>query len=196
MNVFISYSRKDYEWVKKIRAYLQPLVNAKETIVLSDMDILPGQDWDEPIKKFIEFADIAIVLISPSYVASNFLCEFELSYIIKAAQENKIKVIPIMIQPVLRDGQIWNYQFLNEPSQPLALLSKNHQDIYLKKLLQLLKKLDNKTDTKINKSINIKKSFAPYSIDYPIEDIDYNIFYGNEENIFIQAERELERNKE
>ncbi|WP_158500455.1 toll/interleukin-1 receptor domain-containing protein [Xenococcus sp. PCC 7305] len=202
MNVFISYSRKDYIWVKKIRTCLEPLVNSGEIIVLSDMDILPGQNWDEQIKQFIELADITIVLISPSYVASNFLSKSELTSILKVAQENCTQVIPIFVESThlealalstqLNKQNLLNHDFLNL-SQPLGSLSQNQQDTYLKKLLQLIEEIVHNPD----KKINIKKRFSKRPIWLTEKNSEnYNIFYGGEENIFIQAERELESNKE
>ncbi|MEM9271715.1 MAG: toll/interleukin-1 receptor domain-containing protein [Cyanobacteria bacterium P01_F01_bin.143] len=188
VNVFISYSRKDYEWVKRIRTSLKPLVNSKEIIVLSDMDILPGQNWNEQIRNFLEWADVAIVLISPSYLASDFIRNVELPSICKAIKENHTQVIPIMIQSVEFEEEILNYKFLN-PSQPLVSLSQKQQDTYLRKLLRLLEEITNQIKTK-KRPLNKNLTLVGKNIE------NHSIFYGSEENIFIQAERELESNRE
>jgi hypothetical protein len=48
-SIFICYSHQDKGWRDRLLKFLQPL-NDEEQIVWSDLDIQPGDIWDEKIK--------------------------------------------------------------------------------------------------------------------------------------------------
>jgi WD40 repeat protein len=90
--VFISYSRKDIEFAKKLTGELQK----------SDMDfwvdwegIPPTVDWWREIEKGIEEADAFIFLISPDSAKSK-VCGQE----IEAAVQNGKRMIPIVVRDI------------------------------------------------------------------------------------------------
>ena len=93
--VFISYSRKDIEFAKRLTAELQK----------SDLDfwidwegIPPTVDWWREIEKGIEEADIFLFLISPDS-ASSKVCGDEIDYAIKNAK----KIIPLVARDIKGD---------------------------------------------------------------------------------------------
>jgi len=109
--VFISYSRKDIEFAKRLTAELQK----------SDIDfwidwegIPPTVDWWKEIEKGIEEADIYLFLISPDSIKSK-VCGQE----IDTAVKNGKRIIPIVVRdsswddtpPQLRH---LNYIFIRE----------------------------------------------------------------------------------
>lgn len=87
-DVFVSYSRKNVEFVRKIFDALES--NGKDAWV--DWENIPlTADWLEEIKNGIEAADSFIYVISPDSVHSE-VCAVELNH----ALENKKRLIPIM----------------------------------------------------------------------------------------------------
>src|SRR5919109_4626595 len=90
--VFVSYSRKDIEFAKRLTAELQK----------SDLDfwidwegIPPTVDWWKEIEKGIEEADIFLFLISPDSAKSK-VCGQE----IDTAVTNGKRIIPIVVREI------------------------------------------------------------------------------------------------
>jgi len=87
-DVFISYSRKDSEFVRSLYARL----DEEDRNAWVDWDNIPlTADWLEEIKAGIEAADSFIYVISPDSVHSD-VCAAELGH----ALENKKRLIPIV----------------------------------------------------------------------------------------------------
>ena len=86
--VFISYSRRDLEFVKQLVKWLE--ANNIDSWLDQD-DIEPAADWRERIRDGIENADNFIFVISPTSVQSNE-CRHELDI---AVRNNK-RMIPIL----------------------------------------------------------------------------------------------------
>lgn len=145
VNVFISYSLRDYEWVHKLYRLLKPLVKSGDLMLVSDVNILPGEDWDKRVKEFIESADVVVALVSPSYLASQFISAVELPLLLEAARQNRTQLVPLLIRPTQLEGEIQNWQFLNPPSQELSSLPKGEQEFYLQKVYHLVRGLASKT---------------------------------------------------
>jgi WD40 repeat protein len=86
--IFISYSRKDKDFVHQLA---DALVAAKREIWVDWEDIPPAADWHAEIFAGIEAADSFVFVISPDS-ASSQVCSEELDHAIK----NKKRLIPIL----------------------------------------------------------------------------------------------------
>jgi len=93
--VFISYSRKDKDFVRKLN---DALIAYERNPWIDWKDIAPTAEWNEEILHNIEAADHFVFVISPdSVVSSN--CKREIDH---AAQNHK-KMVPIFYRPVADD---------------------------------------------------------------------------------------------
>ena len=121
----------------RIVSFLTPL---RGSIYLwSDAAIMPGAEWNREIDNAINTAQIAILLISPSYLSSPFIREIEIPKIFKLSQAGKISVIPIILEPCLvENSPLSLIQSLNPPSDPLSRLPIEQRDKYLTKLAGLI----------------------------------------------------------
>lgn len=89
--VFISYSRKDSEFISRISTALA----ARSIDVLIDQhDIAPGEPWRERISKLLKSADSVVVVISPDSVRS-LACQSE----IDEADRLGKKLLPVLCRP-------------------------------------------------------------------------------------------------
>ena len=76
--VFVSYSREDGEWRRRFIEMLKPLVRERRLEVWSDDRVVVGYAWRPQLAKAISRSRVALLLISPAFLASDFIMEQEL----------------------------------------------------------------------------------------------------------------------
>jgi internalin A len=90
LRIFISYSHKDQRWLEKLEAHLKPLVAGGKLAAWADTSLVPGAKWKQEIAKTIQWANIAILLVTPDFLASDFIAQNELPPLLKAAEQNNL----------------------------------------------------------------------------------------------------------
>jgi len=102
MNGFISYAHDDHRMFRTIRTQLKSVERAFGIQFWSDQRINAGYVWDAEIRKHIDMADLFVLLVSPAFLASNYIWDQELPAIInrrKAA--NAVLVLPVVLTPCM-----------------------------------------------------------------------------------------------
>ncbi len=122
-HIFISYSRKDIDYVRKIVTALE----ASEFDVWIDLDDIPkGEDWEQEIYRNINEAEAFLFMLSPDSVISE-MCNKEIAH----AVENGKRILPI----VIRDADVEKFLFKNsreEISKRNWIFCRQSQDNFLK----------------------------------------------------------------
>jgi|GEM_PF-5165337 len=99
MNIFISYARRDDEWLKllepAIRAMLRVVV--PDAILFIDIDMEPGVFWRQKIQRSLESADLFILLGSSNFAYSREIINYELPLILKRPEA---AIFPILLTDV------------------------------------------------------------------------------------------------
>src|SRR5262249_11114323 len=108
--IFISYSHKDRRWLERLQVHLAPLTRSRDITIWSDEQIEPGENWGAKIDEAISKADVAILLVSPDYLASQWLTSRELPTLLKAAKERGLRILWLPIGPSLY-SETWISQF-------------------------------------------------------------------------------------
>jgi TIR domain-containing protein len=92
-DVFISYSRKDLEFVRRLVMDLE----RKALSVYFDLEIQTGESFVESLSKAIESARYLLVVLSPDYLESKWGQE-EMKLGLLRESERKATVIPLMVR--------------------------------------------------------------------------------------------------
>jgi internalin A len=81
--LFISYSSKNTAFMQRFATHLEPLRRNGAIDFWHDRMIEPGTKWDDSIKKELELSDIIVFLLSPDFIANNYIFEVEIPQAIK-----------------------------------------------------------------------------------------------------------------
>ncbi len=99
LHVFISYSHKDEQHMEKLKIALIPLTRTREVTVWADPQIEPGQEWRDQIFENLDRADIFILLLSQTSVASDFVTEKELPYAMELQGRGRCEIMGVVVKP-------------------------------------------------------------------------------------------------
>ncbi|MBL8522826.1 MAG: TIR domain-containing protein [Betaproteobacteria bacterium] len=99
MRIFISYSHKDSSYKDDLVEHLSPLVREGVVTTWHDREIQAGEGWQGKIDEELDRADIILLLISSSFIASNYCYEIEMQKAIAGHTTGQKLVIPIVIRP-------------------------------------------------------------------------------------------------
>ena len=112
LKVFISYSHKDESFKDELVTMLAGLQRRGVVDAWQDRRIEAGDDWYKAIHDAMDSCDLALLLVSPDYLASSFIQGEEQPKLLQRRQEIMLRVIPIIVrpckwqsEPVLKDIQ-------------------------------------------------------------------------------------------
>jgi hypothetical protein len=128
--VFVSYSHKNKRWLQRLRVHLTPYERNGVVEIWDDSKIAPGDRWHSEIQNAIERAAASIVLISPDFLASDFVVEHELPKLLRKAERGGARILPIIVEPceLTIHPELAAFQALNSPREPLATMSRAEAD--------------------------------------------------------------------
>jgi TIR domain len=158
--VFISYAHADNEsqnpkerWLDRFVEFFKPLVRQEDFTLCSDQDIKIGQDWHQHVQAHLNGAKAVVLLISPAFLASDYIANSELTVVLKNAADQGVRIFPILISPSVYKRAKYKYpdpktgpqeftlasiQAANPPSQTLIEMTEGGQNRVLEKLADQL----------------------------------------------------------
>lgn len=118
--IFISYASYDNQspnveerWLDRLIQFLKPLELDGKISSWADTELSAGSNWRQDIKIAVEKAKVAILLVSPAFLASEFIRNQELPQLLRKSDLNNdtlnisgdmeegMLILPIMLRPCL-----------------------------------------------------------------------------------------------
>jgi internalin A len=145
--VFISYSHKDKKWRDDLNLHLKPYLRDGSITSWSDQQIAPGSNWFREIQSALTNGKIAILLVSPDFLASDFIHQHELGPLLKEAEQGGVKIVWVPVrESAYKQTPLKNYQAALDPTKSLAAMMKAKRDQAWVKICEEIQKAVNNPD--------------------------------------------------
>jgi hypothetical protein len=94
--VFISYSHQDRDWLDRLLVFLKPFAGPNFK-VWADPHIRVGEELRRDITGVLAQSCVGVLLVSPDFLASDFIRNEELPPLLEGAEAGAISLFPIPI---------------------------------------------------------------------------------------------------
>ncbi len=137
--VVISYARADADWVTRLTKTLAPAIVASRLDVWDDRKIVAGANWEAEIQKALRSADLAVLMVSQDYLASDYVTHHELPLILDRWHAGELGLVWIAVSSALFElTPLADIQAGNDPKRPLASMSASECDAELVRLARTI----------------------------------------------------------
>jgi TIR domain/Bacterial sugar transferase len=135
-SVFVSYCREDRQWKDRVVNQLGVLEAQGLLDVWEDGKIGAGQDWMENIEQALDRASVGVLLISASYLVSDFINRVEVNRLLARRNGDGLMLVPILVKPCRWESVDWLHGLQVRPpgARPLSTMRKAHADAALKQV--------------------------------------------------------------
>jgi len=99
--MFVSYSSKDGDFVTRFFVHLKSLQDSRKISPWYDRMITPGTKWNDAIQDELTNADMIVFLLSPDFLATDYIMNVELPQSIKLADEKGARLMFIQLKSCL-----------------------------------------------------------------------------------------------
>lgn len=119
-DVFISYAAEDERFKKELETHLVMLRRSGEIRPWHSEQTQVGLTWKKETSDRIDQSQIILLLISPSFLASDYLYEQELQHAMERHKSGAARVVPIILRSTIID---------NTPFKDLVLLPRSRPPV-------------------------------------------------------------------
>ncbi len=131
LNVLISYAHEDQHLLEELETHLSVLKRQGYIRIWDDLQILPGETWDETFRQRLRSADIFLFLISSDFLASDYAYD-EIQYIIGRYRAGNAAAIPIILRPCAwRETPFGQMQALPRSREPVVTKERDRDVAWL-----------------------------------------------------------------
>jgi DNA-binding CsgD family transcriptional regulator/transcriptional regulator with XRE-family HTH domain len=195
--VFISYSHKDKKWLMLLQTFLKPYIRDELLTVWDDTLTKPGDKWKVEIKQALTSARVAVLLVSPNFLASDFIATDELPPLLKAAEEEGLRIVWIAVSySAYKRAVIGQYQCANDPSKPLSSLNGSQRNKTLVEVCEFLMEAAQPPRTKVSRQDRPIDLHMSTSRTKPLPPFSGKVLLSDDERYMLRLVREGWSNKE
>jgi TIR domain-containing protein len=147
--VFISYGHADQvttDWLSRLQSYLAQSRRSGGIDAWDDRRISAGEEWRVEIKRALNQAVAAVLLVGPAFLASRFIRNDELAPLLRLCRDRGVRIFPLIVGWCdFEDSDLEPFQAFNDPKKPLESLSISEQNRILNQLsIEVSKAIDTK----------------------------------------------------
>jgi hypothetical protein len=107
--------------------------------VWDDQEILPGQHWKQAIDEALMNTQVAFCIVTPNFLASDFILRNELSYFLEESAKKRITIFWVAAsKSVVEHTPLAHIQCANDPASPLDMLSEPEQNLVITEICSKL----------------------------------------------------------
>jgi hypothetical protein len=122
--VFISYSHRDRDWLDRLLIFFKPYTR-QNLKIWADPYIKVGDKWRRDISAALWHTSVAVLLVTPDFLASDFIYDEELPPLLQGADNGSITLFPIPVSAADHEASpLAQYQFAHPPDDPLDRMRK------------------------------------------------------------------------
>jgi class 3 adenylate cyclase/predicted ATPase len=123
VRIFVSYSHRDSQYLgdTSLLGFLKGLEREEEVEFWDDRELQGGMLWDDAIKEQLRASDIALVLVSQSFLDSRYCSDVEMASFLARCREEGLILFPVILSPCDWERQEWiaSRQFLPESGKTI-----------------------------------------------------------------------------
>jgi tetratricopeptide (TPR) repeat protein len=128
--IFMSCADEDKESLEKLYRAFSSLMREGHVECRHRYHFHPGSDWQEQTKKDLQASDIILLLVSPFFVASDYLYKEEAELAMAQYRKGKTHVIPIILQPIIGLEQLVFGSLKNLPEGKAVSMWSNKEEAF------------------------------------------------------------------
>jgi len=98
MNGFLSYSHEDHRLYTGFRSHLAAIKRAFDLDIWTDHQIEVGTAWDARIAAAIKAAQVFVLLITPDFIASDYVNDMEIPAIREQRRSAGALLLPVVLK--------------------------------------------------------------------------------------------------
>jgi len=140
-NVFISYSYKDRKWFTILKAQLAVLERQKILEIWDASRLVPGTSREQAISNVLSTANVAVLLVSAHFLASDFIGRYELPRLLERHAHGQLFLLPLIVSPCLyQESPLGQYLAFNPMNKPLSALSSSQAEEVFVQVVRTIQK--------------------------------------------------------
>jgi len=121
IKIFYCYARKDKRLRDELERHMATLDRLKQVMSWYDREILPGTEWKSEIHRHLDASDIVLLLISHSFIQSDYCYGVEMHRALERHKAGASSVLPIILRPCnWKELPIGVFQALPENGKPIT----------------------------------------------------------------------------
>lgn len=128
LRVFFCYAREDDDLRRELLRHLSILRHSEMISAWYDGEIIAGQEWEKEIRSHLALSHIVILLVSPSFVSSDYCYNVEMKHALERHEAGEARVIPVILRPVDWEGAPFaKLQMLPRDAKPVTKWSERDE---------------------------------------------------------------------
>ncbi|SRR6266487_953665 len=140
IKVFIGYAHTDKKLCLKLEEHLSSLKHSEKITIWCDQEIPAGANWEDQINTHLNEADVILLLVSRSFIASKYCWSKEVQMALKRHEDGNARVIPIILRHVSwQDTPLGKLQALPAGGKPVT--KWNDQDEAFENVVRGIRKV-------------------------------------------------------